>query len=306
MAPRETRRRKLELTFLLLVVGLLSSILALVRFYRQHPCLTLITLAIFVAALLTYALVEHHLGSEWQFSTETILVIIGIGIIFLILLPVLHYHWGIQTTEAAVELFAYALAIAGFASFVYFHTLFPKLKLLLELRGLPQGIVLVRINVENTSAVVAVKEFAIVQLLDHKSSDVKLISATVPDPNASYGGEHPEAPPTSWVPRDPFDPYARIQDKPIKDQWRKAFDVLDSTITIEPGEVITVDLLYQPHEDADLVHGMLQVKLDVGWLVLKMCRLTLGPKFSGQFTTTAWTHVEPRKASSANSVQTRV
>ena len=231
---------------------------------------------------------------DWKIDPEVLFSVLALCIIGGFALLRHHYCWSKTDASAVAETVFYLGAIIGLLAFLLLkHGLFPHLKVQIQLCEAKEGVLIVRLRVENVSELPASKQFAILQILDYNSSskNMRLLSSQGPDPKASWGAQKPQAPPTSWVPRDPADPRAKNSgwDEPLA--RRTAFDVMDSTETFEPGEVITVELLYQPAKEADFVHGLFQVLAKQGWLARKVHRIIRGPKHTPQFSATAWARV---------------
>lgn len=134
-------------------------------------------------------------------------------------------------------------SIAVFGSFYlfvwYYHGLLPTLRVRVELIETTPGVYLVRLQAENVSKVKArmKRRGARLQLLDYEIAGKKILS--------------------EWV---PFEQKAiRPNEPPLK--WSEPLVVLDETRFLKPGQVISIDVLYQPSTAAEAVHCGFQAKV---------------------------------------------
>jgi len=175
------------------------------------------------------------------------------------------------------------------AVLLYFHGLYPHLVVKIQIDEPMDRILRLRLQVENKSDVAVTKEWAKLQILEHRVSDQTkwLLSADCRTPNPVVSGADPTAP-TEWVPITEMAKGSINEGEEPLGGWKKPVDVMNSTIALEPNQVVTTDLLYTPSTNATAVHCALQIKISVDWFVRWVCQLMMGRRYSPQFTTTAW------------------
>jgi len=171
-----------------------------------------------------------------------------------------HFLHFLREYESVLDLGLKSVAVFGsFYLFVwYYHGLLPTLRVRAEMMKALPGVYLVRLQAENVSKVRArlKRKGAHLQLLDYEVAEKRILS--------------------EWVPFERKD--IRLNEPPLK--WEEPAVVLETKF-LKPGQIISVDVLYEPSASADAVHCGFQVKVKS-----VLARLLYWHSLS--FTTTVW------------------
>jgi hypothetical protein len=143
----------------------------------------------------------------------------------------------------ALTLTAVNLVVGAWLLLSYHHGLYPVLHLAVDLKSAPDGLIVVQLQVKNASKTVAVID---------ESQPPRVVIAEEDASKVSPGGYFSE-----------FVAFGDRKDRNptfIKDTR----DVLETTETIEPGELISVEFPYRLKNKGSGIHCGFQVKAKLG------------------------------------------
>ncbi len=155
--------------------------------------------------------------------------------------------------------------LASFILFVWIYRGFmPVLRLRIAPRCIDKtaGRFILGIEVENKSKLAVRKKLARVQILEYGSEIPSFLS--------------------EWVPFE--EERKRSNEEPL--EWRDPVEVLNSTIKIEPGETIYVELLYTCSPNCSVIHCGLQFQVNLN--PIASIAYNFGIMTSETWTTTKW------------------